>query len=57
VSAFVYNSTAILVSGYILMPVIIIAVVGAAWLVGRAGERIGLFRGSRWSSSKERETE
>ena len=46
-SAFVYNMTIIMFGSYILVPVIVLSVVGTAWLIGRAGERIGLLRASR----------
>lgn len=46
-SAFVYNAAVVMLSTYILAPFIILSVVGAAWLFGRASGRIGLLRASR----------
>jgi hypothetical protein len=51
VSALAYNMIIILFSSYILVPTIVFSVVGAAWLFGRAGERIGLLKVSRAKGS------
>jgi len=47
VIAFVYNTAVIMMSSCILVPAMILSIVGAAWLFGRAGERIGLLLVSR----------
>jgi hypothetical protein len=55
VSAFISK---IIFGSCILLPVIVISVVGAAWLFGRAGERIGLLLGShRRESAGDRDGE
>jgi hypothetical protein len=53
VSAFVYNTAVIIFSGYILVRVIVFSIVSAGRLIGRAGERIALWR-LRRSAGKRR---
>jgi hypothetical protein len=47
VSAFLYNAAVITMGSCVIVPAIILAIVGAAWLFGRAGERIGSLLVSR----------
>jgi hypothetical protein len=42
-SAFVYNTAVVAFSSCIVVPAIVFSIVGAAQLIGRAGERLGLW--------------
>jgi hypothetical protein len=43
VSTFLYDTAVSVLGNYILVPAIVFSIVGAAWLIGRVAERIGLW--------------
>jgi hypothetical protein len=51
-TAFLYNISVALMGGYILVPAIVFSIVGAAWLIGRAGKALGSWRPRRFAKKR-----